>query len=194
MNEVAAGTFLGLRNLEDLPMSNNDVSILRVGTFVDLGRLQELDLSSNRIEDIEPGAFAGLRSLESLKMKSDRNALAVLRNGTFEGLGALGGTLDLSHSGIQSIEPGAFVGLHNLEILTLAFNDLTILQANTFLGLENLKELELQGNWRLTIETIETGAFAGLDSLESIMFLETGGIICGTLHATGELPQSVTCW
>ena len=25
-------------------------------------------------------------------MKSDRNALAVLRNGTFEGLGALGGT------------------------------------------------------------------------------------------------------
>ena len=197
MNEVAAGTFLGLRNLEDLRMSNNDVSILRVGAFVDLGRLQELDLSSNRIENIEPGAFAGLRSLESLKMKSDRNALAVLRNGTFEGLGALGGTLDLSHSGIQSIEPGAFVGLHNLEILTLAFNDLTILQANTFLGLENLKELHLNNNDWLGVETgafIETGAFAGLDSLYGLLFFEPS--VCDTLFATGKLPQSLSsnCW
>jgi len=77
--------------------------------------------------------------------------------------------------------------------LLLHTNDLTALQANTFLGLENLKELHLQFNYLLNIETIETGAFAGLDSLETIMFLE-GGPICGTLHATGELPQSANCW
>ena len=44
-----------------------------------------------------------------------------------------------------------------------------------------------------TIETIQPGKRPGLDSLESIVFLE-GGTLCGTLHATGKLPQSVTCW
>ena len=73
-------------------------------------------------------------------------------------------------------------------------NDQWCLQTNTFLGLENLNELHLQGNNFWNPEFIQTGAFAGLDSLESIMFLESGGIICGTLHATGELPQSVACW
>ena len=52
----------------------------------------------------------------------------------------------------------------------------------------------MQFNELLNIETIETGAFAGLDSLDYVMFLESGGTICGTLHATGELPQSATCW
>ena len=207
--EVAPFAFLGLRNLEDLRMGNNAISILRSSTFAGLGRLQALDLSYNRIESIEPGAFVGLGALKSLQMQtattrigdfswfatqSDRNALAVLRNGTFEGLNAVSGSLELGNNGIQIIEPGAFVGLRSLTTLRLHMNDLTALQTNTFLGLENLKELELQGNERLTIETIETGAFAGLDSLDHVMFLESGGTICGTLHATGELPQSVNCW
>jgi hypothetical protein len=189
-------------------MGNNVISILRSNTFVGLGRLQALDLSYNRIESIEPGAFVGLGALKSLQMRtavkntfldsesrrqSDRNALAVLRNGTFEGLDAFGGTLDLANNGIQSIEPGAFVGLRHLTILLLHTNDLTALQANTFLGLESLEELHLQFNELLNIETIETGAFAGLDSLNCIMILDEGGL-CGTLHATGELPQSATCW
>ena len=186
-------------------MGNNAISILRSSTFVGLGRLQALDLSYNRIEDIEPGAFVGLGALKSLQMQtatarigeseemSDRNALTVLRNGTFEGLNALSGTLDLAHNGIWIIEPGAFVGLRHLTMLRLHMNDLWGLQTNTFLGLENLNELHLQGNNFWNPEFIQTGAFAGLDSLEIIMFLE-GGTICGTLHATGELPQSVTCW
>ena len=78
-------------------------------------------------------------------------------------------------------------------ILLLHTNDLTALQANTFLGLESLEELHLQFNELLNIETIETRAFAGLDSLNCIMILDEGGL-CGTLHATGELPQSATCW
>jgi Leucine-rich repeat (LRR) protein len=207
--EVAPFAFFGLRNLEDLRMGNNAISILRSSTFAGLGRLQALDLSYNRIESIEPGAFVGLGALKSLQIQtattrigdltwtvaqSDRNALAVLRNGTFEGLNAVSGSLELGNNGIQIIEPGAFVGLRSLTTLRLHMNDLTALQTNTFLGLENLKELELQGNERLTIETIETGAFAGLDSLDHVMFLESGGTICGTLHATGELPQSVNCW
>ena len=125
---------------------------------------------------------------------SDRNALTVLRNGTFEGLHALSGSLDLAHNEIQSIEPGAFVGLSSLTMLRLHMNDLWGLQTNAFLGLENLKELHLQGNNFWNIEFIQDGAFAGLDSLDYVMFLESGGALCGTLHATGKLPQSVACW
>lgn len=204
--EVVAGTFLGLRNLEELRMSRNDISILRASAFVDLGRLQVLDLSSNRLENIEPGAFVGLGSLESLKLQkentiqyaegttsklqSDHSALTVLKNGTFAGLDALSGTLDLSLYGIQSIEPGAFLGLRNLKILLLQSNDLHGLQANTFIGLENLNELHLGGNY-LSMETIEPGAFAGLDNLEGILFLDE---MCDSLRATDELPPSATCW
>ena len=131
--EVAPFAFLGLRNLEDLRMGNNAISILRSSTFAGLGRLQALDLSYNRIESIEPGAFVGLGALKSLQMQtatarlgeseemqSDRNALTVLRNGTFEGLNALSGTLDLAHNGIWMIEPGAFVGLSSLTMLRRA--------------------------------------------------------------------------
>ena len=160
----------------------------------------------DRLENIEPGAFVGLGSLESLKLQkentiqyaegttsklqSDHNALTVLKNGTFAGLDALSGTLDLSLYGIQSIEPGAFLGMHNLKILLLQSNDLTVLQADTFIGLENLNEVHLGDNY-LSLETIEPGAFAGLDNLEGILFLDE---MCDSLRATDELPPSATCW
>ena len=72
--EVAPFAFLGLRNLEDLRMGNNAISILRSSTFAGLGRLQALDLSYNRIENIEPGAFVGLSALKSLQIQTATNA------------------------------------------------------------------------------------------------------------------------
>ena len=72
-------------------------------------------------------------------------------------------------------------------------NDLWGLQTNTFLGLENLKELHVYMNDWLGVETgafIETGAFAGLDSLYGLLFFEPS--VCDTLFATGKLPQSLS--
>ena len=80
--------------------------------------------------------------------------------------------------------------MHNLKILLLQSNDLTVLQADTFIGLENLNEVHLGDNY-LSLETIEPGAFAGLDNLEGILFLDE---MCDSLRATDELPPSATCW
>ena len=115
-------------------------------------------------------------------MQSDRNALTVLRNGTFEGLNAVSGSLDLAHNGIQIIEPGAFVGLRSLTMLRLHMNDLWGLQTNTFLGLENLKELHLQGNTFWNIETIQTGRLPGL--IVSIMLCSLKAVVLSAVLCT----------
>ena len=72
-------------------------------------------------------------------------------------------------------------------------NDLWGLQTNTFLGLENLKELHLQGNNFGIPRLSRPGRLLGWIVSRVLCSLK-GGTICGTLHATGKLPQSVTCW
>ena len=61
----------GLRNLEKLNLSKNQITVLRNGAFSKLKKLKVLDLSSNQIKELIPGVFEGLECLEHLNIRNN---------------------------------------------------------------------------------------------------------------------------
>lgn len=64
--------FVGMRNLSDLDLPLNALTILPSNTFKPLIALKVLDLSLNRIQRISPKAFTGLRQLLFLNLDNNR--------------------------------------------------------------------------------------------------------------------------
>ena len=83
INEVAAGAFLGLHDLKELDLSDNERGSygnmnhghLSPGCFAGLGKLRELRLGANYIEKFKNGTFEGLDSLETLDLKGMKTDL-----------------------------------------------------------------------------------------------------------------------
>src|SRR5690606_34657529 len=70
--------------------------------------------------------------------------------------------LDLSKNRIESIEEGAFSGLHSLKSLDLSQNELTDISSRNWPYLAELENLDLNGN---RFGSIYAGFFEGLASL-----------------------------
>jgi Leucine-rich repeat (LRR) protein len=73
--------------------------------------------------------------------------------------------LNISHSLVEEIEPGAFEGMGWLRWLDLRYNEITKIKSGTFKGLHKLQYLVLVAN---RITEIEEGAFEGLFELKSL--------------------------
>lgn len=108
--------FIGLKKLELLDLSQNELTDLPDRVFEPLSSLRNLDLSSNRISHISKDSFAGLELLERLYLCSNT---------------------------IKSIHPAAFNGLEQLLELKLQGNKLTTLPA---LKMPRLVLLDLRFN------------------------------------------------
>lgn len=65
--------FIGMRNLSDLDLPLNALTILPSNAFKPLIILKVLDLSLNRIEKISLKAFTGLRQLMFLNLDNNRS-------------------------------------------------------------------------------------------------------------------------
>ena len=87
--------------------------------------------------------------------------------------------LDLSDMGIQTLEPGVFQQLKNLENLMLDYNELEHIDTNCFKGLKNLERLNLRNNKLKCLKSemfendklevfMDTDAFAGLQNIEML--------------------------
>ena len=75
-------------------------------------------------------------------------------------------TLNLSSTGISSLQIGDFAGLTKLMSLDLSSNDLSELPANIFAGLINLEILRLNNN---NLVTLPANIFADLTSLQTLL-------------------------
>ena len=73
--------------------------------------------------------------------------------------------LDLSGSGISSLQQHDFSGLNSLENLSLQDNSLAELPENVFAGLTRLRDLTL---YRNSLRTLSKGIFRGLNSLQEL--------------------------
>ena len=66
ISSLSEGDFSGLSNLQELYLSDNEISILPVGIFSGLSNLQRLSLYSNQISTLPAGIFSGLSNLQKL--------------------------------------------------------------------------------------------------------------------------------
>ena len=93
--------------------------------------------------------------------------ITLLCRHSFARFGATLVTLDLHRSGIETIDPLAFIGLTKLENLLLWDNKLRVVPGNWFVNMYNLKTLDLSFN-RITV--IDYIVFTLLPNLENFYF------------------------
>ena len=140
---LLSGTFEGLSNLRKLHIRSNFVE-LPIGAFAGLSNLRILDIldSKANFTTLPPGVFDGLPDLRVLHLRG--SSVKVLRRGVFRGLANLYWiSMEANLSGyyyaetrtggiLESIEPGVFDGLSNLDSLSLAHNSFRTLDPGMF--------------------------------------------------------------
>ncbi|KAK2721742.1 hypothetical protein QYM36_003900 [Artemia franciscana] len=133
----------GLRKLEVLDMSVNNITALRRGMLNGLEALSSLKLSYNQIDVIEDQAFINLKNLLALDLSHNR--IVSVSTGSWTGLSLLK-TLDLSHNYLRTIAVDLTVGLTNLKTLVLADNDITGIRSGSLQKHDALENLVLTDN------------------------------------------------
>ena len=164
VDQCGAITETHLSGIEELDLSNQDISLLRPGDFAGLTTLGTLSLFDNQLTTLPSGVFSGLGKLENLYLRDNR--LRGFPEVVLSGLAALK-RLDLSGNELRRVSAGAFSGLRALEFLDLSFNQLNVLPDGIFSGLPALQDLDLHRNHLLST-SLPDGLFTGLASLESL--------------------------
>lgn len=174
------------RQLKDLQLQGNSVTMLNRTVLRSLSSLRNLDLGDNRISDLSTEMFQAMAELQFLHV--NQNNLTEIRNNTFLGLQKLV-AFDLRGNRIKTIEKGAFshfVSLAELDLsnnclseipsfnnattlqsLDLSSNYIQLLSSNALKGLQNLQNLVLFNN---SIKQIETGVFRFVPALRTADF------------------------
>ncbi|KAK3552195.1 hypothetical protein QTP86_005278 [Hemibagrus guttatus] len=124
--------YCALRKLDEVPVLPPNITYL--------------DLTLNYISEIHEKSFHGLEKLQILMIQQQEVRL-VLRNNAFSGLSNLI-KLDLAYNTNLRVDPGAFNGLFNLQILNLTECKLydSILSGDYLRPLVSLEQLSLAGN------------------------------------------------
>lgn len=138
-----------LLNLQEIVLSNCNVSIVQQHAFRGLSNLDKLDLRHNRLTEVPSWSFASVPQLRELQLSG--NLLGWLKDRAFTGLTQLT-RLELSGCDIATVDTGAFAGLANLRWLKLDNNRLAELHPGALQPLRhNLHEVDLHHNpWNCT--------------------------------------------
>ncbi len=153
IKEINENSFLSLKNLKYLDLSENNISSLN---FL-FGTYTSLNLSFNSIEVITPGSFKNLTSLTSLDLNG--NIIEIIELNTFEGLNNLV-FLSIENNYLKIIASNSLSSLHLLETLNLNNNEIFYIEHLP----KSIKKLLLSKN---KIETIDW-----IDSLLSLTYLD----------------------
>ncbi|KAK9752321.1 Leucine rich repeat [Popillia japonica] len=144
--EINSLSFVGLRELQSLNLSDNNIRALPEGVFCTLQSLKTLNLTYNRLRSVERLGFGdGHMSIcSSIDLQ----------------------ILDLSHNEIRALpEISGFSRLRRLQDLDLGYNNISFVSGETLTGLVNLRTLNLANN---KIEILPRGIFAGSRELREI--------------------------
>lgn len=144
-------------------------------TFLDLRSLRYLDLSNNQLTNIHPEGFSmhnsTLRELNLSRALYNHSAVMDVASSLHYGsLGFLQG-LDLSGNNLVFLPLRIFSRLGNLRRLQLSNNSLVAVHNATFCGLERLEELDLTFN---ALKSIPEEGLQELDELPAASSLLLG--------------------
>ncbi|XP_068109925.1 leucine-rich repeats and immunoglobulin-like domains protein 1 isoform X2 [Hyperolius riggenbachi] len=174
LTEVNSGSLYGLRSLQQLYLSNNSISRITSDGWSFCPKLQELVLSHNNLTRLDDGSLTDLGVLTVLRLS--HNAISLIAEKAFKSLQKLR-ILELDHNEISgTIEDtnGAFIGLDNLNKLSLFGNKIKSVARKAFSGLGALEHLNLGGN---AMRSVQAEAFGELKMLKEL-YIEGDSFLC----------------
>ncbi|XP_017769358.1 PREDICTED: insulin-like growth factor-binding protein complex acid labile subunit [Nicrophorus vespilloides] len=160
LTEVNEKTFIGLRMLIQLDLSNNMIEILPDDVFKPMLYLDLLNLNENLIRDLRPRCFNNLSYLKYLYLNN--NDIESVDPYIFKYMTSLK-IIYLENNRIKELSPLAFANLNNLVFMYLNNNSLERLSDYNFVKLTNLVDLQLRMN---SISSIPASCFNGLRKLK----------------------------
>ncbi len=163
LKDIPDGTFLRVPDLAYLDLNHNPLENVTLGndTVTGLTQLQVLDLSYCYIpgESFAPGLFSHSPNLEQLNVAM--NLIVAEIPVAFRDLRQVQ-ILDLGWNALQRIQREDFAGMTALTTLDLRFSHFHNVPTDFLSGNLNVQIIYMQHG---RIETIEYGAFQGLDNL-----------------------------
>lgn len=161
---ISADTFSGLESsLKDLRLAQNRIT--GIGNIpLQLRELKFLDFSANSIVDIPANAFSGVENLIYLNI-SNNHHLAPIPSTILHTLTKLR-SLDLSNTGIKSLQVELFANSPDLEVILLRNNAIQEIGDGSFSNLKNITLIDLSHN---NIMTIKSSAFINLMGIKRLL-------------------------
>uniref|UniRef100_A0A1A9X128 TIR domain-containing protein n=1 Tax=Glossina brevipalpis TaxID=37001 RepID=A0A1A9X128_9MUSC len=142
--ELFPDSLIGLKQLTELDLSDNNLRALPPGFLCPVGNLQVLNLTHNRIRGAENLGFADMNCNGGSELQ----------------------ILDASHNELRAIsESWGISRLRRLQHLNLQYNNISELSGEALAGLSSLRIVNLSNNH---LETLPEGLFAGSKELREI--------------------------
>ncbi|XP_024085670.1 carboxypeptidase N subunit 2-like isoform X2 [Cimex lectularius] len=140
---IGKHTFWGVKKLQRLTLTNNNISQVLDYNFRGLANLIELNLDHNRIESMGSGTFCHLPELKKLTLSN--NHLKELSPRLFLKLGKLS-FLDLSYNNLGHLDPGVFKDVQDLVVLHCRGCALRTINPQIYSILSSLEDLDIGDN------------------------------------------------
>lgn len=160
LTDIQPNAFNTLKGLQVLDLSGN--SLQQISTqdlFSSLLYLQTIDLSDNNLNDLPSGMFSAQSNLQELTIARNKN-IRNLRGPSFQGLRSLKKFL-ASGCNIRTLENDLFSAISSIHTLDLSYNQIQSLpNTDSFRLLRSLRNLTLTGN---QISALTDDQFAGMD-------------------------------
>ncbi|ESO91319.1 hypothetical protein LOTGIDRAFT_105202 [Lottia gigantea] len=174
ITNVTQAWLYGLDSLKILTLSNNRIQPLESVSWDFCKSLHKLDLTHNKISYIAEKSFAKLHDLQNLYL--DHNMVSRIDDGAFRDLTSLD-LLEINHNLLSwTIEDvsGVFLGLENLNKLSLRTNQIKTIVGEAFQGLKKLRILHIEDN---AITSVQENAFKPLTDLQELYF-NSSNLLC----------------
>lgn len=176
VKNIEAGAFDGLEQLQKLILYNNELRVINQGAFRNCRNLKSLDLGQNKIADVETNAFADLLSLEELNLGFNNLQTVPADVNKIKSLLSL----KLNNNKLSSLAANVFNNLNKLEVLDLSDNGISAIPNGAFAGLSKLKELNLKSNYISNLNALSV--LSDLRSL-AVVKLSINSFNCGDLNS-----------
>ncbi|XP_050431725.1 protein artichoke [Adelges cooleyi] len=163
ISNIRIGTFSGLSSIKYVNLSKNKLSSFKGEYFITKRSngtpLEEIDMSNNQISYLFPSTFKVHPSIKVIKMFN--NKFNYFPSELIAGLAHLQ-EIDLSKNSLKTLEEFDFAGLPRLRKLNLAENQIDTISETTFHNSTQLQTINLGNN---NLERIGERTFQGLNRL-----------------------------
>ncbi|KAM4809773.1 toll-like receptor 3 [Rhinophrynus dorsalis] len=156
VSSLNPNTFLGLSKVKSLNLRhffNPKESKIEDLSFQGLNKLEYLNMEDNKLLTLTENTFTNLTSLKYLSLCDSTLNLQTVTNMTFSSLSKSPLLqLNLTKTGLTKLEYGAFSCLEHLKVLDLGLNRIDqVILGHEFLGLNNIEMIYLSYNNHLTL-------------------------------------------
>ncbi|XP_050539406.1 protein artichoke [Daktulosphaira vitifoliae] len=160
---IRIGSFAGLSSIKYINLSKNKLSSFKGEYFITKRSsgtsLEEIDMSNNQISYLFPSTFKVHPSIKSIRLSN--NKFNYFPSELISGLAYLQ-EIDLSKNSLKALEEFDFAGLPNFRELNLAENQIDTISETTFHNSTQLQTINLANN---NLERIGERTFQGLNRL-----------------------------